>query len=230
MTFSLPRIPRRSRLMLPVLVVLAGVCSAVPARADLVYFANGRTMSVKAWRADGDSMVFTLRGGGEATFDRTLVARIGDDEVPYPEPVEEAAVAPASKVPAAVQLTASAAMFEPIIQRVSAAHGVDPTLVRAVIQVESAYQPRARSSKGAVGLMQVMPATGRQYGITNLWDPASNIEAGITHLRSLLDRFPLSTALAAYNAGEVAVQRFSGIPPYPETRSYVSRILKLVER
>ena len=86
------------------------------------------------------------------------------------------------------------------------------------------------SPAGAMGTMQVMPATGRQYGITNLWDPASNLEAGITHLRSLLDRFPLSTALAAYNAGEVAVQRFSGIPPYPETRSYVSRILKLVGR
>jgi soluble lytic murein transglycosylase-like protein len=111
---------------------------------------------------------------------------------------------------------------------VSARHGVDPGLVRAMIQVESAYQPRARSSKGAVGLMQVMPATGRQYGVTNLWDPASNIEAGIAHLRSLLDRFPLSSALAAYNAGEVAVLRFSGIPPYPETRNYVSRILKLV--
>jgi hypothetical protein len=209
---------------------VAVLCSAAPARAELVYFVNGRTMSVQASRVEGDLLILTLRGGGEATFDRTLVAQITDDEVPYPEPIDTVTVEPGGKAAPDVPLTASAAMYDPIIQRVSAAHGVDPTLVRAVIQVESAYQPRARSPKGAVGLMQVMPATGRQYGITNLWDPAANIEAGITHLRSLLDRFPLSSALAAYNAGEVAVRRFSGIPPYPETRSYVSRILKLVER
>jgi soluble lytic murein transglycosylase-like protein len=101
-------------------------------------------------------------------------------------------------------------------------------LVRAVIQVESAYQPRARSRKGAVGLMQVMPATARQYGVSNPYDPAANIEAGIRHLKALLERFPLALALAAYNAGEATVERFRGIPPYPETRNYVSTILKLM--
>jgi soluble lytic murein transglycosylase-like protein len=109
-------------------------------------------------------------------------------------------------------------------------HGIRPDLVRAVIQVESAFNPRARSNKGAMGLMQLMPATARQYGIRNPYDPASNIEAGIKHLKSLLERFPLTLALAAYNAGEAAVHRFSGIPPYPETQSYVSRILKLTGR
>jgi soluble lytic murein transglycosylase-like protein len=96
--------------------------------------------------------------------------------------------------------------------------------------VESGYQPRARSTKGALGLMQVMPATGRRYGITNLYDPSSNIRAGVTHLKTLLDRFPFASALAAYNAGEAAVERFSGIPPYPETVDYVARIRALVGR
>jgi hypothetical protein len=234
----LSRIPPRSLLVLGLLVGV-GLGHASDASAELVYFGNGRTISVKASRIEGETVILTLRGGGEATFDRTLVSRIEEDEVPYPEPADNALAADSvAGVPLdasagsslSPSFNASAAQYQPIIERVSKAHGVDPTLVRAVIQVESAYQSRARSPKGAVGLMQVMPATGRQYGITNLWDPASNIEAGITHLRSLLDRFPLSSALAAYNAGEVAVQRFSGIPPYPETRSYVSRILKLVER
>src|SRR5438874_2582483 len=81
-------------------------------------------------------------------------------------------------------------------------------LVRAVIQVESAYEPRARSPKGAMGLMQVMPETARQFGMRNPYDPTANIEAGSKYLKSLLDRLPLNLALAAYNAGEAAVQRF----------------------
>ena len=114
-----------------------------------------------------------------------------------------------------------------IIDKVSAEHGVDPKLVRALIRVESAYQPDARSHKGAMGLMQLMPATARQYAVTNPYDPAANIDAGVRYLKSLLERLPRALALAAYNAGEAAVQRFHGIPPYPETRAYVARILAL---
>jgi soluble lytic murein transglycosylase-like protein len=224
MTLAITRVPG-----VALLVLLAFFGAAAPARADLVYFGNGRTMSVKASRVEGEVLIVTLRSGGEIAFDRELIAHIDEDEVPYPEPeVADNAPADAGGL-SQVQADLSLSRYEPIIQRVSAAHGVDPMLVRAVIQVESKYQPGARSPKGALGLMQVMPATARQYGITNLLDPASNIEAGISHLRTLLDRFPLAWALAAYNAGEVAVQRFSGIPPYPETRNYVSRIMKLVE-
>jgi soluble lytic murein transglycosylase-like protein len=79
-----------------------------------------------------------------------------------------------------------------------------------------------------MGLMQLMPLTARQYAVANPYDPAANIEAGIKHLKALLQRFPRPLALAAYNAGEAAVLRFGGIPPYAETRNYVSRILKLV--
>jgi len=208
--------------------LLAG---ARPASAELVFFGNGRTMSVKSHRAEGDTLVLTLRAGGEMVVESSLIAGIGPDEVEYPEPVDESLVTPAPQVSAvrAVSPVVSP-VYDPLIRKAAAEHGVDASLVRAVIQVESAYQPRARSSKGAVGLMQVMPATGRQYGITNLWDPASNIRAGVTHLRTLLDRYPLALALAAYNAGEGAVDRFAGIPPFPETVDYVARVRALAGR
>jgi hypothetical protein len=207
------------------------VAGVRPARAELVFFGNGRTMSVKAHRAEGDTLVLSLRAGGEMVVESALVASIGPDEVEYPEPVDENQVVQAPTVNAA--RTASAVVspvYDVLIRKAAAEHGVDASLVRAVIQVESAYQPRARSSKGAVGLMQVMPATARQYGITNLWDPATNIRAGVTHLRTLLDRYPLALALAAYNAGEGAVDRFAGIPPFPETVDYVARVRALAGR
>jgi soluble lytic murein transglycosylase-like protein len=194
---------------------------AAPANAELLFFTNGRNISIKAHRSDGESLVVMLRSGGEMVLERSVVDRITPDEVPYPEPEEEKAVeqAPESPVP-----------YGEIIDRVAKEQGVDAKLVRAVIQVESAYQQRARSRKGAIGLMQLMPQTARQYDVEDPYDPASNIEAGIKHLKMLLERWPRELALAAYNAGEAAVQRFRGIPPYPETRAYVSRILQLVSR
>ena len=105
----------------------------------------------------------------------------------------------------------------------SEAHGVDPLLVRALIQVESNYKPQARSRKGAMGLMQLMPSTAREYKVRNPFDPKANIEAGIKHLKCLIDRYgTVELALAAYNAGEGAVTKFNGVPPYRETRNYVS--------
>src|SRR5204862_6369346 len=98
----------------------------------------------------------------------------------------------------------------------------------AVIQAESAYQPGARSSKGAMGLMQLMPETAIQYQAGNPYDPRANIEAGVKYLRSLLDQFELPLAIAAYNAGEGAVRRFGGIPPFPETQAYVAKVLSLL--
>jgi soluble lytic murein transglycosylase-like protein len=145
--------------------------------------------------------------------------------VPYPEPVVEAP--PAAPVES---VSTSPVPYSDIIDRVSAEQDVSPKLVRAVIQVESAYNVRARSPKGAMGLMQLMPATARQYAVADPYDAASNIEGGIKHLKSLLERLPVALALAAYNAGEAAVQRFNGIPPYAETRNYVSRILALANR
>ena len=199
---------------------------ARPAQAELVFFNTGRTLSVKSHRVDGDALVLVLRGGGEIVCETTIVARFAPDEVPYPEPAAEVPLAPA---PAPVQSTPHVPYGE-IIDRVAAEQNVPVKLVRALIQVESAYNERARSPKGAMGLMQLMPAMARQYAVANPYDPAANIEAGIKHLKSLLQRLPVALALAAYNAGEAAVQRFNGIPPYPETRNYVSRILTLANR
>ena len=115
-----------------------------------------------------------------------------------------------------------------IISAISEAHGVDPLLVRALIQVESNYRPTAKSPKGAMGLMQLMPSTAKAYQVRNPFDPRANIEAGIKHLKALIEKWGTTEiALAAYNAGEGAVLKFNGIPPYQETRNYVTRILSL---
>lgn len=122
------------------------------------------------------------------------------------------------------------AKYEDTVRKTAKRYALEPSLVKAVIRAESNFDPMAISPKGAMGLMQLMPATARLYDVADPYDPASNIEAGIKHLKSLLQRLPVALALAAYNAGEAAVQRFNGIPPYPETRNYVSRILALANR
>ncbi len=198
--------------------------SAVPARAELVFFASGRSLSIKAHTLDGESLVLMLRAGGEIVCDRTAVVSIEPDEVPYPEP----ALATAEQL--AAQPIDFTVRYADIIDTVSAAQGVPPQLVRAVIKVESNFQERARSRKGAMGLMQLMPDTARQFAVADPYDPRANIEGGVKYLKSLLQRFSLTLALAAYNAGEATVQKFGGIPPYPETREYVSRIVKLFGR
>lgn len=206
--------------------------SALPVQAEIVYFNNGRTLSIQSHHPDGDRMVMEMRGGGDMTLDASLISHIEPDEVPHPEPqpaaLQAERVSPPMVLPN-VKIEAHP-RIDPIIDKVAKEQGVDATLVRAVIQVESGFEPRARSSAGAVGLMQVMPQTAKQYGVTGrrLYDPRANIEAGIKHLKSLLDHLPLHLALAAYNAGEGAVQRFKGVPPYPETQKYVSTILGLL--
>ncbi len=222
---------------------------ATPARAELVFFASGRSLSVKGHQVDGDSLVLTLRGGGEIVCETSLIVRIAPDEVPYPEEVRLQPDATAGSVRLQPDATTvsdvtaqdsrgvrsgpdlyAAPPYADFIDRAAAEQGVDAKLVRAVIQVESAYRARARSRKGAMGLMQLMPDTARLYQVADPYDPKANIEAGIKHLKSLLERFPPALALAAYNAGEAAVARFGGIPPYAETRAYVSRILTLARR
>ena len=200
---------------------VAMVLSVVPAHAELAFFQSGRTLSIKEHHVEGESLVLTLRNGGQIICEASVIARFAPDEVPYPEP--EPASPPAASIPALPVVP-----YGELIDRVATEQGVPVKLVRAVIQVESAYQQRARSPKGAMGLMQLMPDTARQYGVSNPYDPISNIEAGIRHLKSLTERLPLALALAAYNAGEAAVARFHGVPPYPETQAYVGRILKLI--
>jgi len=200
---------------------------ASPVHAELVFFATGRFLSVKSHRLDGESLVLNLRGGGEMMCDRSIVVSIEPDEVPYPDPEPEAVNAGLN----ADGTFDASVRYAKLIDNVAAEQGVDARLVKAIIQVESAFQERARSRKGAMGLMQLMPETARQYAIADPYEPRSNIEAGIKHLKGLMKRLPnLSLALAAYNAGEAAVQRYRGMPPYAETRDYVTRILKLLVR
>ena len=120
-----------------------------------------------------------------------------------------------------------AGKFESLIVESAAQHGLRADLVRAVIQAESAFNPLARSPKGAMGLMQLMPATAAELGVTDAYDPAQNIRGGVTYLKSLLVQFSDNEelALAAYNAGPGAVSRHGGIPPYQETQNYVRRVL-----
>ena len=217
-------------IVLPV-ATLALLTTALPASAELVFLTSGRTLSVKSHKVDGESIVLTLRSGGQVTCDKNLIEKIEADEVPYIDPDAPKQVdVPGETDQQADRPTLEGTPYAEFIAAASQAHGVDPLLVKALIQVESGYRPKARSPKGAVGLMQIMPATAREYKVRNPFDPKANIEAGVKHLRSLLERFGrerTELALAAYNAGPGAVERFNGVPPYRETRNYVARILAL---
>jgi membrane-bound lytic murein transglycosylase B len=201
------------------------------ASAEIVFMTSGRTVSVKNHTESGETVVLTLRSGGEVTLDKNLIEKILPDEVPHPEPAPPQAAEPAQAAPAPAADRGSLlrdTAYAGLIAAASEAHGVDPLLVQALIQVESNYQPRARSSKGAMGLMQLMPAVAREYKVRNAYDPAANITAGVQKLKGLLDKWKtVDLALAAYNAGEGAVMKFNGIPPYRETQNYVSKILSI---
>ena len=119
------------------------------------------------------------------------------------------------------------ARYDALIKEAAARHGVDAALVKAIVHTESYFDPEARSRRGAMGLMQLMPQTAARYGVKDITDPAQNIEAGVRHLKYLLKRYPerLAWAIAAYNAGERAVETYEGIPPYTETRRYVRKVM-----
>lgn len=121
--------------------------------------------------------------------------------------------------------------FENIIIRAATKHEVDAALVKAVIRTESYFNPNATSRVGASGLMQLMPQTAKLYGVTDLYSPRQNIDAGVRHLKYLLARYrnKVTFAIAAYNAGEDAVEKYKGIPPYRETQNYVRKVLKFHE-
>jgi soluble lytic murein transglycosylase-like protein len=129
-------------------------------------------------------------------------------------------------------LLARAGRYDSIIEKAATAASVEPNLLRAVIVVESGFNSRAVSKRGAMGLMQLMPATATRFGVSNPYDPLQNVHAGARYLKFLIDRFgqDVRLALAAYNAGEDAVDRNGGqIPPFSETMAYVPRVLKIYQ-
>lgn len=207
---------------------------ASAANAEILVFKTGRTMSVQSYRVDGEMATAVLRAGGEVSFPSAMITRVDPDEVPYPVPVSETVAEPLVVAPAVVAMPGvpdavlAVRPFADIISSIATSHQVDVRLVHAVIEQESNYEARARSKAGARGLMQLMPATARQYGVRNSYDPKANIEAGVRHLKDLLSRLELPDALAAYNAGEATIRRYGGLPPFPETQNYVRRILQRI--
>jgi hypothetical protein len=122
--------------------------------------------------------------------------------------------------------------YDKLIDRVARNEGLDSDLLRAVVETESNFDPKALSQKGAAGLMQLMPQTARHMGVADPFHPEKNLEAGARHLKRLIEKYEgrLTLALAAYNAGEKAVERYQGIPPFPETQDYVRKVLKAYHR
>jgi soluble lytic murein transglycosylase-like protein len=132
-------------------------------------------------------------------------------------------------VPTSQALNAS---YDSLIQTASGRHSVDAALIRAVIKTESDFNASARSHKGAMGLMQLMPDTARLHNVVDAYDPSENVDGGVRHLKMLLDRYQgdLTLSLAAYNAGSGAVEKHRGIPPFVETREYARRVLRFYDQ
>jgi soluble lytic murein transglycosylase-like protein len=192
-------------------LVAAGLL-ALPAAAsaDIALLSSGATIKVSAQRVDGDTVVLVLKGGGEVGVPAAMVRGIVPDEVLEEIPTRSGQVD-----------------FERLVAAAAQRHGLDPALVMAVVGVESGFEPQAVSPKGAQGLMQLMPGTAREMGVTDPFDPAANLDGGSRYLSSLVALYEgdLTKALAAYNAGMGAVARHRGVPPYAETRSYVRKVL-----
>jgi soluble lytic murein transglycosylase-like protein len=201
-----------SRSQLP-LAALAGLslAAAAPARAEIVMLASGQTLKLESHRAEGELIALVLAGGGEVHLPPAAIRGFVPDEV-----IEEVAAAKGGEDIVA------------IVERAARRHGLEPALVLAVVSVESAFKPQAVSPKGAQGLMQLMPRTAASLGVADAFDPEQNVDAGVRHLESLVRLYDgnLTRALAAYNAGQGAVARHGGVPPYRETRAYVKKVLE----
>lgn len=236
---------RRTALLAGVLLAFPG--AAFGAGATLVVFEDGRHLRVASFEVvGGDRLAVGLVGGGSMTIPLDVVERIVDEEYERPAPAgperdERLALtdgAPAIRSVRAFSADSPSLSFSlsssfPFSAQILAAakeHKVDPAFIAAVIKVESNGHTHAVSRKGARGLMQLMPATARRLGVKSPFDPRDNIRGGVAYLAELAERFGETNAeliLAAYNAGEHAVEEYGGVPPYRETRDYVKRVLSL---
>ncbi len=235
MIVSIPvRKTQGMRPLLAIAVASAAMALLQPssAGADLVILTDGSVLKVSAFAAEEETAVLTFAKGGLMRMSLLRVERVVDDEV-VPEPEKSAAVLETTGHDYPVLFVDGSAAprtaYGDLILAAARKHRVNPELVAAVIRAESAFNPRAISGKGARGLMQLMPATAKRYGVraSELFQPARNIEAGVRYLAFLAERFQgdLPKILAGYNAGEGSVDRYGGVPPYRETQSYVRRIL-----
>ena len=243
--------------ILPAFPLLA--LTVVGARADVALLRNGRSLPVTDFRKDGDRILLVIEGGGEITLPNEQVVAIRrepatpvpsekgappappDPDSPQallsaPEPLALTAPGPRVDGDGPIEI-APGEVFDRGALRVLAAriarkHQVDERLVLAVIEVESRYDAFAVSPRGAMGLMQLMPDTATRFAVRNAFNPVENVDGGVRYLKELLTRYSgqVRLALAAYNAGEDAVDQFRGIPPFRETQQYVVRVLKALPR
>ncbi len=222
------------------MAILAAGTLATPAGAEVALLRDGRSVGVAGYRISGDSIVLDLDGGGELTLPAHDVleihrqpdaAALSAPMPPTTEDARQAGDAPANSRNESVVLPVGGIFDRGVLRdmasRIARRYGVDEGLVHAVIQTESRYNAFAVSPRGAMGLMQLMPKTAARFEVENAFDPVENVDAGVRYLKELLTRYSgqRRLALAAYNAGEDAVERYSGIPPYRETIDYVRRVL-----
>ena len=218
---------------LPTLVLALGAaCLAAPGLADLVVFEDGRVVKAASYEVvDESELEIRVPGGGSYRVDLGRVERIVEDEiVDACNPADPALPKLAQGYDLSYREDRKPLFntaFDKVIAEESRRYGVDASMVSALIRAESNYEPRAVSRKGARGLMQLMPATARRLALSQPFDPVANVRAGVRYLKELMDRFDHrpELVLAAYNAGENAVENYGGVPPYRETQGYVKRIL-----
>lgn len=193
-----------------VLAALAAAMAGTPgARADYAVLRSGLRLHITGHETAGDHVKLTMQGGVVEIAAADLLAVEPEDsfqDLPSPAP--------------------DTPPYGQLIRAAAEKHGLDEKLITQVIAAESNFDPKAVSRKQALGLMQLLPQTAAQYAVTNVFDPAQNIEGGTHYLKDLLDKYRgnLALALAAYNAGPDMVERYGGIPPFAETRNYVKRI------
>ena len=188
------------------------------AQSDGHFAAEGNALKLASQQVQNPSAAEAKSEPGQA-----LTARLESRPLVTPH---GSALATRNTQIASLHVPQSATWINDIVEKAALRHAVDPNLVRAIVQVESGFNPQAVSRKGAIGLMQLMPKTAKSLNVTNPYDPAQNVDAGVRHFRELLDSYNgnLELSLAAYNAGVGAVHRSRGVPRYAETRDYVKRI------
>lgn len=205
-------------------VVLALFCLSLAqwCSAEMVVLQSDKVLKVASYSVEGATIHLQLNENGEMSIPLEWVREI------RPSPPEPHPVLAQAPVVASPQVSWDFA-YSDVVLPLSQKHDVDWKLVAAVMSVESNFNPGAVSAKGASGLMQLMPGTAALYNTSDLFDPAQNVEAGVSHLKMLLDRYKgnLSLVLAAYNAGAKTVDQYKGIPPYKETQDYVKKVLRL---
>lgn len=210
-------------MMRNLLIVATLLFSGALASADMMVLNTGKKLRMKSYRVEGANMVVSISERAEMVIPVEWVKEIRDE--PDPPPAPKIAVKTLQQTPN--QSADFRFAYSDHVRNVSEKYELDWRLITAVMKVESNFNPRAISPKGAQGLMQLMPDTSKMYRVKRPYDPEQNIEAGVKHLKKLMARYnnQLELVLAAYNAGEKAVDRFGGIPPYSETRQYVKKVL-----